>query len=209
MSTAFDLMRESASFADHLTWLLNATVCNGPRLSATRDGRDRCYVEYRRPPGAPRGIPLTIDRRRPRAYLEIRYRLAADPERQYLAVLSSYVSICADADLRHRLLHYDYEREKADGYPEAHVQVVADPAAWSALGPAGRPFAKSHLPVGGRRFRPTVEDVVEYAVIEGLADARPGWRGAVDGGRAKFHAQQLRAAVRRDPDTAWRELAPG
>ncbi|HVF03955.1 MAG TPA: hypothetical protein VNA20_03865 [Frankiaceae bacterium] len=206
MSTAFDLMRESAAFADQLTSLLNATVCNGPRLSAAGDGCDRAVVRYR---GRTRGIPLTIDRRRPRAHLEIRYRLGPDPEREHLAVISSYVSICADEDLRHRLLHYDYEREKADGYPEAHVQVVADPAAWAALGPAGRPFAKSHLPVGGRRFRPTVEDVVEYAVMEGLADARPGWRAAVDGGRAKFHAKQLRAAVRRDPDTAWRELAPG
>lgn len=200
-------MRASAAFAAELTQLLNATVCNGPRLSAGGDSTGS-FVHYRGPGGRP-GIPLTIDARPPRAYLHLWYRLGPDPEGEHLAVMSSGVALTADPQVREVLFHYDYEREKPDGYPEAHVQVAADPAAWGSLRPPNRPFAKSHLPVGGRRFRPTVEDVIEYAVVERLADARAGWRGAVDAGRAKFHANQLRAAVRRDPETAWRELAPG
>lgn len=195
----FDLMRESAAFADHLTWLLNATVCNGPRIGSVGEGRDQTFVGCRTRSDAARPIPLTIDRKAPRAYLDLKFRLGRDPEGEHLAVLASYVALAADPQLRHVPFHYDYEREKPDGYPEAHVQVVADPTAWRALGTAGRPFARTHLPVGGRRFRPTVEDVVEYAVVERLVDARPGWRDAVDAGRAKFHASQVRAAVRRDP----------
>lgn len=127
-----DLMRESAAFADHLTWLLNATVCNGPRIGSVRARRDQTLVGCRTGSGGTRPIPLTIDRKAPRAYLDLKFRLGPDPEGEHLAVLSSYVALAADAQLRHVLFHYDYEREKPDGYPEAHVQIVADPAAWRA-----------------------------------------------------------------------------
>lgn len=203
----FDLLRSTSAFADHLTWLLNATVCHGPRLVAQPDGRERAVVHNAtgERDGRP-GIPLTLGRTPPRAYLLLHYGLGPDPEGEHLAVLSSYVALCADAAGREVLFHYDYERGKRDGYPEAHLHVVAHPALWARIGPPKRPFAKAHLPVGGRRFRPTVEDVVEYAIRERLAEGRPGWPDAVREGRAKFHTTQLRAAVRRDPATAWEVL---
>lgn len=128
-----------------------------------------------------------------------------DDEAKHLTVFSSYVGVFADLEERLCLRHYDYERGKPDGYPEAHVQVSAtSPAFRAACLPTGRDdtLAKLHFPVGGRRFRPTLEDVIGFLIVEGLADARPGWLEALDEHRKEFHRIQLRAAVRRDPETA-------
>jgi hypothetical protein len=54
-----------------------------------------------------------------------------------------------------------------------------------------------HLPVGGRRFRPTLEDIVEFLVLEGICDERPGWENAVQEHRMRWRENQLKAAVRR------------
>jgi hypothetical protein len=59
-----------------------------------------------------------------------------------------------------------------------------------------------HLPVGDRRFRPTLEDLVEFLIMEKLADPHRRWKSAIDAGRAGFQDKQLKAAVRRHPDTA-------
>ncbi|HEU0132791.1 MAG TPA: hypothetical protein VFQ85_17565 [Mycobacteriales bacterium] len=197
---AFDLAAEAHRFAGELSALLNATVCTGIRLSSWAE-RGRAVVQY----GAgrePLGIPLTLGRRKPRVFLGLSYRLAPDHEDRYLMVTSSFVGLFGDAARTTSLLHYDYERGKADGYPEAHVQVVAEPELWGLVGPRDRPFARAHLPVGGRRYRPTLEDLVEFAVVEGLAEGRDGWAAAVAAGRAAFRERQLRAAIRRDPATA-------
>jgi hypothetical protein len=102
------------------------------------------------------------------------------------------------------LLHYDYEREKGDDYPEAHLQVCATSPTWEGLtasyGSRGRALERLHLPVGGRRYRPTVEDLIEFLITEKLATGRTGWRKHVRRGRARFEESQLRAAVRRNPE---------
>lgn len=59
-----------------------------------------------------------------------------------------------------------------------------------------------HLPVDGRRFRPTLEDLIELLIVEQLVDARPGWKELVEQGRAGFQRIQLAAAVRSDRSTA-------
>jgi hypothetical protein len=58
----------------------------------------------------------------------------------------------------------------------------------------------------GRRFRPILEDVIEFLVSEGLVDPRPGWLDAVEDGRRAFLRKQLRAAIRREPDIALEAL---
>lgn len=69
-----------------------------------------------------------------------------------------------------------------------------------------RELHRFHLPVGGRRFRPSVEDVIEFLAVEGLVEARPGWQDVVEVERAEFHRVQLLAAIRRDPETARQAL---
>lgn len=101
------------------------------------------------------------------------------------------------------LCHYDYERDK-EGYPAAHLQVVGTCPALDQL-PCDRTseeLTKLHFPVGGRRYRPTIEDMIEFIVTEDFAEAREGWQDVVDEHRDGFRRIQLRAAVRRQPDEA-------
>jgi hypothetical protein len=63
-----------------------------------------------------------------------------------------------------------------------------------------------HFPVGGRRFRPTLEDIIEFLVLERLVEAHHGWEDAAGEHRSEWDRRQLRAAVRRDPETAMEQL---
>jgi hypothetical protein len=156
------------------------------------------------------GIPLTLGQRPAVGHLGLSFRLAADSDRRYLMVESSFMGLFVDANLTQPVLHYDYERNKGDGYPEAHLQVCAETDAWHELCAAtrgdDRPFERLHLPVGGRRFRPILEDLVEFLIAEQIAESRPGALDVIRVGRDNFMRMQLRAAVRRDPETARQAL---
>ncbi|GAA0258700.1 hypothetical protein [Cryptosporangium japonicum] len=78
----------------------------------------------------------------------------------------------------------------------------ADLLEYTALLGRKRDLPKLHFPVGGRRFRPTVEDVIEFLVVEKLVEASDGWQDVVEASRADFQRRQLRAAIRRFPDVA-------
>lgn len=152
------------------------------------------------------GIPLTIDGKNPKFYLGLTFRLEADEEKQYLMATSSVMLLSLDQNLDSVLFHYDYERDKTHGYPEAHLQVCATSQSWeqaaNRLDGSSRMLERLHLPVGPRRFRPTVEDLVEFLIVEKLAVGRDGWDLVIKAGRERFRIKQLRAAIRRDPDTA-------
>jgi hypothetical protein len=79
------------------------------------------------------------------------------------------------------------------------ARLNGSPQAKDALG-------KMHLPTGTRRFRPTVEDVVEFLVVEGIVEARDGWERVLNASRDRFHRRQLHAVIRRHPDLAAEQL---
>ncbi|MGA5312537.1 hypothetical protein ACPCTK_00265 [Streptomyces pseudogriseolus] len=125
-----------------------------------------------------------------------------DDEGSYLTVHSSYCAIFSDEGLQLCLCHFDYEREK-DRYTSAHVQVYGTSPALEALNGKGdqeRTLDKLHIPVGGRRFRPCIEDVIEFLINERLVDAHKDWQQIVEEGRARYRRSQLKAAMRRHPD---------
>jgi hypothetical protein len=205
----FDLRDQAAQFAAELSDLLNKTICNGIRVTPIVAQSGRAVLGYKitkQAQDTAQGVPVTLSGKKPRCFLGISFRLEPDAEREYLAVTSSFVGVFSDASLEHTLMHYDYERGKVDGYPEAHLQVCAQSDGWSSLCERAnlgtRPLEKLHFPVGGRRYRPTLEDVIDFLVCEKLVDARDGWDERVEEGREGFRQRQLRAAVRRDPDTA-------
>jgi hypothetical protein len=129
-----------------------------------------------------------------------------DAEGTYLTVNKSQVGLYASADLDSMIFHYDYNREPANQYPSAHFQVAGQSEPLATVIERSASASKSlrdlHFPVGGRRFRPTIEDVVEFLVIEELADAHSGWHTAVEERREAWRKIQLKAAVRRYPEWA-------
>jgi len=42
-----------------------------------------------------------------------------------------------------------------------------------------RSLEKLHFPVGGRRYRPALEDIVEFLIAEGYVQHREGWREVI------------------------------
>ena len=143
-------------------------------------------------------------------FSDIQVSLTLDDSGDHMMARHSFIGVYADAEMSTPLFHYDYERHKPDGYPEAHVQVVASSPAWeqvlSKRTDACSDVASLHLPVGGRRYRPTLEDVVEFLVVEKLVDARSTWANALNAGRELFQERQLRAAIRMKPVLALDQL---
>lgn len=210
------LETQARQFAADQSDLLNQTITDGIRLSVViRAWRTEAKVPigYGVGKGAivPKPIPVTLGRKPPGLFLGVGYLLTLDPEGEYLAVSQSFYSLLG-SDARSMLAHWDYAREPMHKYPAAHFQVEgsapgfddATEHARSALGRTcpHRTLRDFHFPVGGRRFRPTLEDVIEFLVLEDLVDHRSGWQSAIDAGRARWEERQLRAAIRRNPDVA-------
>ena len=209
----FVLAAESQRFASDLSQLLNATVCNGPQLKSLVFPKYTVVgYEVGRFNVRGQGIPLTLTRAPASLFLTLSVRLRPNDEQDHLMVQSSAMVLALDADVTNSnmLLHYDSERDKGDGYPEAHMQICASSEAWRTAGQRlngdMRLLDKLHLPVGGRRFRPTLEDIIEFLVVEQLVEARPGWREQINQSRESFREQQLRAAIRRNPMVALDQL---
>ena len=137
-------------------------------------------------------------------WLTVTGRLYLDEDR-YLTVERSAWVVSGGEEAEHEFFHYDYERAK-DHYTEAHLQVEGDnPHLEQLLEDCGRTrkaLSKLHLPVGGKRFRPALEDVLEFLIDEGIVDAKPYAKDVLDRERTEFRRLQLKAAIRRDPDTA-------
>jgi hypothetical protein len=216
----FNLRTEAATLAGSLSEMLNNTVCNGVRLSAVirtkipgaKNGINIGYKLTPRFQNLREGIPLSISRRSPKFFLGFFMHLEADDASKYMMVKESMTILALDGDLSRELLHYDYERDKnkqPPGYPEAHLQVCASSDDWKIAGQrsghGNLSLARMHLPVGpigGRRFRPTLEDVIEFLIVEGLVDHRKGWKAALDETRRPFRELQLKAAVRKNQELA-------
>ncbi|ORW03270.1 hypothetical protein [Mycobacterium kyorinense] len=217
MARTFDLAKESQRFKRELDELLNHTICDGISLKSivTSTSPQRTVIGYRITKDnqdVTEGIPVTTGGRGARFYLGLSIRLVPDDKRTHLTVASSVMILATAADVADEsniLLHYDYERGKED-YPEAHLQICASSDAWRDAGRRldgrERLLERLHLPVGDRRFRPTLEDLIEFLIREKLAKPRRGWESAIEASRARFRDMQLKAAVRRYPDTAVSEL---
>ena len=164
------------------------------------------------------GVVLMADGQ-PLLRLTASYRCAWDHAGEFLAVRESTLGVHAIGS-EEPLFRYDFDSECDGKVPGAHLNVHGhrDEMVFALAGAGRRLRGKArsatmgkgrvprlatfHFPVGGPRFRPSLEDVVEIVVREfGLA-TRPGWETAVRDGRARWREKQLRSAVRDDPEVA-------
>jgi hypothetical protein len=198
------LRTQATTFAAEIQGLLNRTICSNIQMKALpkpAPGGARTFTVGNQVSKhvVPVRFPLRVSNAKPRLWMNVSFLCHLDAEETYLTVLSSFFGVFASETAQHPLFHYDYERDKRDNYPDAHLQVAGHDAALADLLP-GRPLPKLHFPVGGRRFRPCLEDVIEFLVREGLTEGKPGYREALEYGRLGFRRRQLRAAMRRNPE---------
>jgi hypothetical protein len=191
------LVEQSQEFADELSGLLCAVLPNAPGVVAEFSG-DRAVVKPEE------AVPIRVGGER-LASLDVHLRCRLDSHGIWLAVESSTFRLRLDLD-RTPLVRFDYVRD-ATTAPCSHLQVHAHRGALShLLSRAGHPNAhdmsKLHLPLGGARFRPCLEDVLQFLVEECRVDHQAGWRDAVHTGRASWRRKQTRAAVRDFPEEA-------
>lgn len=147
-----------------------------------------------------------------RLRLLIRYECCWDTGQDFLAVEESYFHVLAGRT-DDPLFRVEYDRNMTSA-PAAHIQIHAhrDELVF-LMSRAGRSAGRGkgdriprlsdlHFPVGGHRFRPCLEDVLEVLVYELGVETLDGWRQTIDDGRESWRRLQLRAAVRDAPAEA-------
>ena len=203
-----DLERRAKQFAGEIADLLNGTITDGIRLDCglyTHGSHGQAIVTYNLDRVNRRGepIPLTISRSPAKLFLRVFHALRMDDENRHLANIKSTFGLYVRSK---SAFAYHYERDPNNKYPVAHLHIDGKAKRLQrVLDVAGRdedtPTAL-HLPVGGRRYRPSLEDIIEFCIVERLVDARDDWQQHLSESRERFHGQQLEAAVRNDPAIA-------
>lgn len=151
----------------------------------------------------------------PVLFLQAEYKVRMDDEATHLAVLSSSVGLWVRSDDSKGpgspAVRLEYGRD-ATSKPSAHVHFHAESSelAW-LYGTAGEPlhrFHDLHFPMGGRRFRPTLEDFLLFLDRERLFTnwKTPNWRSIVMESHAEWEARQARSTARRHPQEVAAQL---
>lgn len=186
---------QAAQFADDVRRLLNAVFGGDQEITVTHTASKSRIVA---------NVRLTVLGEH-LARLKIDLWCCLDSRQQYLAVEESTYQLIAEVD-RAPIIRFEYERG-ATTKPRAHVQVHAHRGALSHLLSRARHLTPHsmeslHLPVGGDRFRPCLEDMIEFLVVECKFDRQDGWRTVVEDGRERWKRIQTRTVVRDAPSEA-------
>lgn len=198
-----DLAGRSLEFAGEVAQLLAAAFGHDvPMVSVRYGGR---YAV--RPDGAnaeAQKIPLTVAGTH-LADLSIAMYLTLDHAGEFLKTTRSDFKVYSTLD-RTPLIRLEYRSDMRTD-PVCHWQFHAERGAFSHLlsianatdGKRARKphdLSSVHLPVGGERFRPCLEDLLEVLIRDCGIDAVDGWEAALERGRERWRMRQFRTAVR-------------
>jgi hypothetical protein len=212
------LRAQAEDFAVSLGRTLNGVLADVPPVIALvlRDRRrspDLIHVSPRQdaPPYEVTVVPLRIAGVH-RLNLRIEMSCSWDRPRQFLTITKSTVAVetLGEGTRAQPLFRYEYERNSPPELPAAHLHVHAhrDETTWMmTLGARGRPkqrtakgsmpvLSQLHFPLGGHRFRPCVEDVLEMVINEFGVEAKGNWRNTLRAGREDWRRKQLSTVVR-------------
>lgn len=211
------LIAEVTTFAEELTALVAGVFPGAPAPFAARvaEGKSTLVIIEQQPAS---GLVLVAGGQ-PLLRLVATFRCAWDHMGEFLAVRESVFAVYP-TDKDEPLFRYDYVADCDGHVPGAHLNVHGhrDEMVF-ALTAAGRRMrgrsraatidkgrvprlATFHFPLGGPRFRPSLEDVVEVVVREFGLDTEPGWESVILAGRRSWRKKQLQSAVRDDAETA-------
>ena len=197
-----DLKRQAREFASEVSAALNGTITDGIRLSVFMNRSGRAVIGYRVHSKKPLGDPiaLTVSRSPGQMSLHVLHTLDLDESGEFLATNKSTYTL-SEIGSDKPIVTYDYTRDPPNEYPEAHFHLHGESdTIRSMLSRCGRESDKPsdlHFPVGGRRLRPCLEDLIEFCVLERLVTPRQGWQDALERSRSRYREHQLQAAVRR------------
>lgn len=196
-----ELQRDVSDFAAKCCSRIESALAGPPSdepLRVIRSPRGpRFSFEFRRPLKAERN-PASI------GYVEVHFTVGRDRAGRYMAVYESAFKLL---DMRRRpILRMEYLREPVH-VPSSHLHIHAQ------SGPLTLFLAKTghktpaaveslHIPTGGERFRPCVEDFLEFLIAECGVEGSGDWREQIDQGRAEWRDYQARSVIRERPEVA-------
>ncbi len=203
------LADQARIFADQTSDLLNHTVTNGVRITAVTTQAGFRVMGMGVKASDPDAKPIAVAvRGKPLVWLYLIHTFDLDPEGRYLTMLASTMSVYTSEDMTsdELVLGIDYVREPANQYPGCHLHVSGArddlDRIYRGDGRDSRKLRDLHLPVGGRRFRPSLEDLIEFMITEEMVEPRPGWSDVVKQHRERWEEIQVKAAVRRHQEHA-------
>lgn len=198
-----ELEEQSRAFAGELGDMIAATLGNSVQMVSVKFG-DRYAV---RPDGKSwkdQRVPLHVQGQH-LADLTVAVFLQLDHAREHLKATRSDVAVYSTLD-RTPLVRLEYRHDMRTD-PVCHWQFHGERGAFSHLlaiahatnsrqVPQPHDLSSVHLPVGGERFRPCLEDVLEMLIRDCGVDAVDGWQAALEGGREKWRMKQFLTTVR-------------
>ncbi len=212
------LLVEASAFADRLNALI-AAVLPGDQPTFLAEVSTDGTIVVAPTSGELARQPLRVAIRhtsRRALFLRVEYICHWDGSERFLSIVESSIRVSLK-DVNEPLIRFHYQRsQRAGELPAAHVHVHGhrDEVLYLlTLADAGRPKGRRtkdemprlsalHIPVGGERFRPSLEDMIEILGIEFGADLKDGWKVRIADEREVFRRVQLRAAVRDAPEEA-------
>lgn len=202
-----ELLDQATEFGDVTTRLLADCFPNSPAMELTTKG-SRANLTPAGQSDKRGGVPLFAKGQR-LAWLRIDFLCRLDVTSEFLAIDKSKIWVVADVDST-PIFRFEY-LYAADWVPHAHIQVHGERGALShLLSQTGyaKPHSMSalHLPTGGARFRPNLEDVVQFLIVDCRFESLDTWQAAVTRERAEWRRVQTRTACRALPEEAAKQL---
>lgn len=198
---AADLQREVSDFASRCCMRIESTLAGQPTggpVSIIKSPKGpRFSFRYMHPLKSERN-PAVI------GYFEVLFTVGRDRIGRYMAVYESSFKLL---DARKRpMLRMEYIREPLN-VPSSHIHIHAQSGSLTLLlAKVGHKTPASieslHIPTGGERFRPCVEDFLEFLIVECGVQGSETWKDEVTEGRAEWREYQARSVIRDRPETA-------
>lgn len=211
-SQPLDLLKNVREFGARLADLLNSALGLDITMAARfvrETGEGRMGWRLDQAQGIPRLIPLPSPQGGDSCYLYLLYRLVLN-DMGYLVVTRSAVSIYLEESPDSPcFFRYEFRRDGSAPYPDPHLHIEGASEALRLLNEKTgqkKGLGQLHFPLGGKRYRPSLEDFLEFMICEGFVAGKEGWQDAMEIYRSDFYNYQLAAATKDDPATAIQAL---
>lgn len=220
-----DLQTKSEEFAKKLSEIVNKTLSKDIEFQVTLLENETAIVSSEAFKLTDKMfIPITVglgEGEAPWLWLKVFFRLKLKGPMSYLTVQNSVFSLAINKKTGLPAIRIEFDRdqgfepddmESTSNRSAAHVHIHGVSPEISYI--QGRQKASKlksledfHFPVGGRRFRPSLEDFIEFIHKEGLIPVlHDGWREVVNLHRTEWLKIQLMGAVEQYPEVAATKL---